>query len=106
MGSAEILANYEALSMLTAQMRELAAQGKWEDLIALEQRCSELIERMKSEDSEVDLDETSRLRVVQLIRKSLNDDAEIRAQTKGRMAELKNLMQSNQLRQRLNKAYS
>ena len=106
MNREEVLANYEAISMLMAQMRELAAQEKWEDLIALEQRCSELIDRMKSEDEAVELDETSRLRIVQFIRKSMNDDAEIRAQTKGRMSELKNLMQSNQLRQHLNKAYS
>ena len=50
MNREEVLANYEAISMLMAQMRELAVQEKWEDLIALEQRCSELIDRMKSED--------------------------------------------------------
>jgi flagellar protein FliT len=106
MGSAEILGNFEAISILTAQMRELAAQEKWDELIALEHRCSELVERMKSEDAEVELDETSRLQIVHLIRKSLNDDAEIRAQTKDRLSELKELMQSNHLKQRLNKAYS
>ncbi len=103
MDSAHIIGNFKSLCELTAQMRELAAQGKWDELIPIEERLSKLVEKMKSE--EADLDEPSRQIVVNLIRQSMEDDAEIRTQTKMRISELQKLMQSNRQKQLLSKAY-
>lgn len=103
MDSAHIIGNFKLLCGLTAQMRELAAQGKWDELIPIEERLSKLVEQMKSE--EADLDEHSRQIIVNLIRKSMEDDVEIRTQTKMRISELQKMIQSNRQRQRLNKTY-
>ncbi len=106
MDNAEIIGNFKSLCGLTAQMRELVAQGKWDELVAIEQRLNRLVEHMKSDDGKTELDEASRRMVVGLIKKSMEDDAAIRAQTRDRMSELQNLMQSDRQRQRLNKTYS
>lgn len=103
MDSARIVDNFKSLNDLTAQMRELVTLGRWDELITIQARLSQLVERMKSEEAE--LDESSRRMVVDLIRKSMEDDAEIRAQTRMRISELQKLMQSNRQRQRLGKAY-
>lgn len=103
--SAQVIANYELLSVLTGQMRDAAAHGEWDQLINIEHQCSDLVAAMKPVDIEVKLDEAARLRKVELINKILADNAEIRNCTQGWMEQLQLSMQSNRLEQRLQQAY-
>lgn len=97
--------NYNSLSTLTSQMLVAATQGEWDQLIELEQQCSRQVAKIKQADDEPPPDEPSRQRKIQLIRKILADDAQIRNRTEAWMGQLSNIMQSNKQEQRLNQAY-
>ncbi|MDO8892020.1 MAG: flagellar protein FliT [Sulfurimicrobium sp.] len=105
MNSAQVIANYELLSTLTVQMREAAELEKWDELISIEQQCSELVETMKPIDAAVELDEAARNYKNQLIQKILADEAMIRNHTQSWMKQLKHLMESNRQEQRLQQTY-
>lgn len=81
MGGSQVITNYESLSALTAQMREAAVRSEWDQLIDLEQQCRRHVDTMKWVDASVTLDEPSRERKVQLIKKILVHDADIRSRT-------------------------
>lgn len=101
-----VIENYEQLSSLTGKMREAATQGEWDRLVELEQKCSRHVESMKVLDTTASLDERTRLRKVELIRKILADDAEVRNCTEPWMAQLQRIMQSARQENRLLEAYS
>lgn len=101
----QVISNYESLSAITSQMRDAAMQGQWDQLIDLEQQCSRHVATMKPVDTAAVLDETTRQRKIHLIKKILNDDAEIRNRTETWMEQLRNIMQSNRQEQRLQQAY-
>lgn len=105
MDSSQVIANYEALSALTGQMREAAVDGEWDRLISIEQQCGELVITMKKLDVEATLDEAARRHKKQLINKILADDAEIRSRVQAWMSQLQLSMQSNRQEQRLLQAY-
>ncbi|MBI3903704.1 MAG: flagellar protein FliT [Nitrosomonadales bacterium] len=100
------LENYEYLSSLTAQMRTAAIQGEWDHLVDLEKQCSARIYLMRTLGDATPSDESTRLRKVELIRKILADDAEIRNQTQPWLGQLQHLMQSVVQERRLQEAYS
>lgn len=100
------LENYEILSSVMGQMREAAAQGDWDRLVLLEKQCSQRVATMKSQDSTAPLNEATRLRKVELIRKILADDADIRSHVEPWMAQLQRIMQSAGQERRLQQAYS
>lgn len=106
MSSSKVITNYESLSSLTSQMREAAVQGAWDQLVSIEQQCSKQVASMKPAEAEAEaLDEATRQRKIQLIKKILADDAEIRNHTEVWMGQLKRIMNSNRQEQRLNQAY-
>lgn len=105
MNASQVIVNYESLSALTAQMRDAAAQGEWDALVGLEQQCSRQVAAMRPLDTVTALDEPSRQRKIQLIKKILADDADIRNRTESWMAQLQRVMQSNRQEQRLSQAY-
>lgn len=105
MNAPQIMVNYESLSVLTAQMRDAALQGEWDALVGLEQQCSRQVTAMRSLDTVTVLDESFRQRKIQLIKKILADDAEIRNRTELWMGQLQHIMQSNRQEQRLSQAY-
>jgi flagellar protein FliT len=100
-----VLENYQYLSNITTRMRSAAMQEDWDQLVELEQQCSQHVEAMKHMDL-VPIDESIRVQKVALINKILADDAAIRDQTLPWMAKLQNLMQSSRSEQRLQQAYS
>ena len=104
-GSAQVIANYKLLSALTVQMLKAAEDGNWEELIVIEQQCSNLVDGMKLADAETRLDETARQYKNQLIQQILADEGKIGNLTRAWMAQLKNVMQSNLQEQRLLKTY-
>lgn len=101
----QVIENYESLSALTNQMRSAAEQGEWDALVELEQQCSRKIAEMKPIDASVALDERSRQLKIQLIKKILANDAEIRNRTQAWMGQLQHILQSNRQEQRLQRAY-
>lgn len=105
MNSSQVISNYESLSAITGQMREAAVHGNWDTLISLEQQCTQQVTHMKPVDIETTLDEPSRQRKIQLIKKILTDDAEIRNLTESWMGQLQRIMQSNRQEQRLHQVY-
>ncbi len=105
MGGNQVIANYESLSRLTAQMREAAVQGEWDRLIEIEQQCRQHVAAIKQADASVILDAPARQRKVQIIKKILAHDADIRSRTVAWMEQLQRIMQSNRQEQRLNRAY-
>ena len=62
-------------------------------------------EAMKQADASAMLDEPSRQRKVQIIKKILENDADIRSRTVAWMGQLQRIMQSNRQEQRLQQAY-
>jgi len=100
-----VIENYQHLSEITRQMRAAAVLGEWDQLVELEQQCSQHVESMKQLDL-APLDENIRLQKVALIHKILADDAAIRDQTLPWMAKLQHNIQSSRSEQRLQQAYS
>ena len=86
-------------------MRYAAALGQLDQLVELEQQCSQHVTLMKQQDL-TPVDESIRLQKVALIKKILADDAAIRNQTLPWMAQLQRNMQSSRSEQRVNQAYS
>ena len=105
MSGAQVIMNYESLSAITGQMRDAAVHGEWDALVGLEQQCSRHVATMKPADASATLNESARQRKIQLIRKILADDAEIRNRTEIWMTQLQHIMQSNRHEQRLQQAY-
>lgn len=105
MSLSRIITNYESLSALTGRMREAAVHGEWDQLIDLEQQCSQQVAAMKPVDTAATLDEPARQRKIHLIKKILADDAEIRNRTEVWMEQLQRIMQSNRQEQRLQQVY-
>ena len=105
MSDNQIIMNYESLSDLTAQMREAAVGGEWDRLIDLEQHAAGIVAAMKQADASAMLDEPSRRRKAQIIKKILAHDADIRSRTVAWMGQLQRIMQSNRQEQRLQQAY-
>jgi len=105
MVSNQVITNYESLSIITGQMRDAAVQGEWDALVGLEQQCSRHVEAMKPIDKTTILDESTRQQKIQLIKKILADDAEIRNRTELWMEQLQRIIQSNRQEQRVLQAY-
>lgn len=101
-----VIENYEFLASLTGQMRMAACEGEWDNLVELEKKCSQRVTTMKVQDSASPIDENTRRRKVELIRKILADDAEIRNHTEAWMTQLQRIMHSTAQERRVQQAYS
>lgn len=101
-----VIENYEFLSSITAQMRVAATHGQWDQLVELEKQCSQQVEIMKTQDVGIPPNESARLRKVELIRKILADDAEIRNHTEPWVGQLQRIMHSTGQERRLQQTYS
>lgn len=99
-----VIADYQLLSTLTGRMREAAASGEWDALIALEHTCAQQLATLKTRDA-VPADESVRRQKADLIRKMLADDKAIREKTEPWMRQLEQIMHSARSEQRLHQAY-
>lgn len=99
------MSNYESLAALATQMRIAADQGDWDQVIRLEQQCNLHVAQIKSSDETTLPDEPELQNTIQLIKKILADNADIRHQTEARMIQLKSLIESKRQERRLNEAY-
>lgn len=100
-----VIENYQFLSGITGKMRQAAALGAWDQLVELEQQCSQHVASMKQQDL-APVDENTRLQKVALINKILADDAAIRDKTLPWMAQLQQNIHSFRTGQRVKQAYS
>ncbi|QKE38567.1 flagellar protein FliT [Ferrovum myxofaciens] len=98
--------NYEALSSLMGLMREAAASGQWDQLVALEKKCQERVQIMRQADARSSLEESERARKKALILKILADDASIRQNTQPWMEKLQWALRNTRQERKVRQAYT
>jgi len=99
-----VIEDYERLSSITEMMRNAAALGDWDELVALEKRCAQTVSALKPRD-DIPADEVTRKHKAALIKKILADDKAIRERTEPWMRQLQQIMQSARSEDRLQKSY-
>ena len=100
-----LLRAYEGLARTTGRMLDAALEGRWDDLVALERHCAELITTMSGLETEEPLPESVRAPKVAMIRKVLADDAAIRNITEPWLQQLGSMLGANRHSQRLLRTY-
>ena len=105
MKSTELIDLYENVAVITDKMLHAARQRDWELLCQLESNCSSTVAIIQKNEVPVPLTPELKERKISMIKKILADDKEIRDITEPWMAELADLMQSNQTSRKLNQAY-
>ncbi|MBW8072592.1 MAG: flagellar protein FliT [Ferrovum sp.] len=98
--------NYEALSSLMGLMREAAASGQWDRLVALEMKCQERVQIMRQADARSTLEESERTHKKALILKILADDASIRQNTQPWMEKLQWALRNTRQEKKVRQAYT
>ena len=101
----QILDIYGSISSKTGEMLEAAKSSDWDRLVALEQDCRTLIERLKRNDNGPGPNAVFVQQKVAFIRKVLADDAQIRRYTEPWMNQLEAYLGSARQEQRLQRAY-
>ncbi len=106
MSSCQVITCYETLSALTGKMRDTAVQGEWDKLVGIGQQCSQQIALIEPMDARATLDEPAQRHKIQIIKKILADDTEIRNLTEARMGQMRHILKNNRQEQQLQQAYS
>ena len=103
-----MIGTYENILAVTAQMLDAARAADWDLLVVREQACRELVERLMNArtDNDLVLEPQARKRKVEIIRKVLADDAEIRNLAEPWMQRLQHLLTSIGQERKLHAAYS
>jgi flagellar protein FliT len=101
----EILALYAQLSAVTTRMREAARAANWDGLVALEAECADVSSRLIACEDGASRSSEYQQRKADLIRKVLEDDAEIRQNVNERLAGLWRLIDGRANIDKLNAAY-
>jgi flagellar protein FliT len=91
----EYFAHYEAIAELSARMLAAARTGQWGDLRTMQGTYRELIDGLREVDTSSGLDDTSRARKLELVRRILADDAAIRDLTAPSLVRLSALFTTN-----------
>jgi flagellar protein FliT len=105
MNSSELIATYEAILQVTTQMLDAARAGDWDRLVDRERECRRLVDCVATTKAEIRLEPEARQRKVEIIRKVLADDAEIRNLAEPCMARLQHLIGSARQERDLHAAY-
>lgn len=106
MDNQEILSLYETVAEITDQMLAAARTGNWEQLAALESRCSSQVEILKQNDQiRQPLTPLAREKKTRIIKKILEDDRQIRDITEPWMAQLSAMLSSTGTERKLSQAY-
>ena len=101
----EVLSEYAAVAELTGQMLAAAEAGDWDQLVLLEQRCTEHVDTLKRGEAAVALNPQGRQAKVDCIKRILADDRRIRDLTMPWMAQLSALINNSGTQRRLANAY-
>ncbi|MEW6313220.1 MAG: flagellar protein FliT [Pseudomonadota bacterium] len=100
----KIIGAYENAWALTQQMLEAAKQSDWDKLVELEQRRAKVIEQIEELDAGV-VSGTWRQRKRELLHNIIAGDEEIRTLTRDWMRELREVLNSIDTEQKLNRTY-
>lgn len=95
---------YESMSEISAQMVIAARANDWDRLVALEKDCAGLARHLEGAQP-VALNEEERHRKVQLIRRILADDAEVRRHTEPWMEGVRQFLGGTAREQKVREAY-
>jgi len=105
MNSRELIAVYENVAQITAEMVSAAQSSDWQLLATLEHDCSMQVQVIKDNDVPVRLEKEEREKKVSVLKKILADDKKIRDITQPRMAQLSEMMLRSSTQQKLARAY-
>jgi flagellar protein FliT len=105
MENQDILEVYEGVAAITTRMLDAARTGDWEQLAELESHCSSQVAALRKFDSPTALTGPDRDKKVEIIRKILADDQQIRSITEPWMKQLATMMQSTGTERKLSQAY-
>ena len=101
-----VLAVYGSIAKISAQMVQAAKVGDWDQLVALEQDCYRLIERLKGPEPPVQQTDAQYVqRKASILRQVLADDAQVRKFTEPWMTRLEVYLGSARQATRLYRAY-
>lgn len=104
MTTKELLDRYEALCLLSAQMRDAARRAEWDTLIELELSRGPFLEVLQETDL-LSWPPEQAHKKVELIKVTLDNDAETRAFAQARLQDLRATIGSIDTEKKLNKAY-
>ncbi|CAN7164097.1 flagellar protein FliT [Pseudoduganella sp. LjRoot289] len=105
MTNQEVLNVYADMAELTEQMLGHASRGEWDEMVELEQRCAMHVRTLQGQEDPQPMQGEQRERKVELIRKMLTADRQIRDLTMPWMAQLSALINSTGTERRLVNAY-
>lgn len=105
MTNQEVLSVYAGMAKLTEQMLDHARRGEWDEMVELEQRCAMHVRTLQGQEDPQPMQGEQRERKVELIRRMLNADRQIRDLTMPWMAQLSALINSTGTERRLVNAY-
>jgi flagellar protein FliT len=105
MDNIEMISIYENVATITDQMLNAARSSDWDLLSKLESDCSSQVQTLKDNDTGLALPPELKSKKIQIIKKILAHDKEIRDLTEPWMAQLSNLMKTSELSRKISQAY-
>jgi hypothetical protein len=105
MSSDAIMQRYDKALELTRAMLEAAQKSDWDRLVALEKERSALIDQLRELDVDPARDAQDRERKRELIRDIMRSDEQIQILTQDWMRELREVLGSISVEQRLSRTY-
>jgi flagellar protein FliT len=92
MDSQDVISLYEEVAAITQDMLRAAQDADWNQLSALESRCSRRIAALQTGETAVEMSRSARTRKAQILGRILEDDRRIRSITEPWMDRLAGLM--------------
>lgn len=99
------LAMYESMSAISVQMAEAAAACDWDRLVTLEKDCACLARHLETNGEPIRLTDEEKARKMDLIRRILAKDAEVRRHTEPWMEQVKQFLGGGARERTLRRAY-
>ena len=90
----QLLDHYEAIARASQRMLEAAKQSDWDEVARQEERCRTLVAALKASATGLPLRPADNRRRMDLLRRILADDAEIRGRTDPWLKQLERLISS------------
>ncbi len=101
----DVLALYQEVEKLTGSMLSAAHRADWDKLVELEAGCADCIESLKGCNVPAQLSEEARREKIELLKRILSNDREIRQLTEPWMKSLGKLLESANARCQVAKTY-
>lgn len=97
---------YEAVLSVTEEMLHAARRGDWDQLVERERACRTLVDWLRENADSVTLPPSAQARKIEIVRKVLADDAEIRNLTEPQLARLGKMLEGTRREQEVRSAYN